>query len=95
MGKLQQEFNDYRTKMNGRISETANTNMKRFLALDNTTYADGALDVKTKEMLGLVSSHLRAVLTTNLKIAFLTHDSPRDQLDHPAIVREVGHLMRV
>ena len=56
MGKLIEEFNDYRTKMNGRISETANTNMKRFLALDNTTYADGALNVKTKEMLGLVAS---------------------------------------
>lgn len=56
MSKLITEFNDYRTKMNSRISETANTNMKRFLALDNTTYADGALNTKTKEMLGLVAS---------------------------------------
>jgi AhpD family alkylhydroperoxidase len=56
MGKLVEEFNGYREKMNGRIMETANTNIKRFFALDTTTYADGALDVKTKEMLGLVAS---------------------------------------
>src|SRR2546428_1609368 len=56
MGKLIEEFNDYRTKMNDRIMESANTNIKRFFALDTTTYADGALDVKTKEMLGLVAS---------------------------------------
>lgn len=56
MGKLIEEFNSYRTKMNERVLETADTNMKRFLALDTTTYAEGALDVKTKEMLGLVSS---------------------------------------
>jgi AhpD family alkylhydroperoxidase len=56
MAKLIEEFNSYRTKMNDRILATANTNMKRFLALDTTTYAEGALDVKTKEMLGLVAS---------------------------------------
>ena len=56
MGTLQNEFDSYRTKMNDRIMETANTNIKRFFALDTTTYADGALDVKTKEMLGLVAS---------------------------------------
>ncbi|MGF1922998.1 MAG: carboxymuconolactone decarboxylase family protein [Bacteroidia bacterium] len=56
MGKLVEEFNSYRTKMNDRIMETSNTNIKRFFALDTTTYAEGALDVKTKEMLGLVAS---------------------------------------
>lgn len=56
MGELIESFNAYRSKMNARISETANTNMKRFLALDTTSYAAGALDVKTKEMLGLVAS---------------------------------------
>ncbi len=56
MPKLVEEFNSYRTKMNDRITETANTNIKRFFALDTTTYADGALNVKTKEMLGLVAS---------------------------------------
>jgi AhpD family alkylhydroperoxidase len=56
MGKLVDDFNAYRTRMNDRIMESANTNIKRFFALDTTTYADGALDVKTKEMLGLVAS---------------------------------------
>ncbi|RFZ83019.1 carboxymuconolactone decarboxylase family protein [Mucilaginibacter terrenus] len=56
MGKLINEFEGYRTKMNDRIMETANTNIKRFFALDTTSYADGALNVKTKEMLGLVAS---------------------------------------
>lgn len=56
MRKLVEEFNSYRTKMNDRIMDSANTNMKRFLALDTTTYAEGSLDVKTKEMLGLVAS---------------------------------------
>jgi AhpD family alkylhydroperoxidase len=56
MGKLIEEFNEYRTRMNDRIMETANTNIKRFLALDTTSYAEGALNVKTKEMLGLVAS---------------------------------------
>lgn len=51
-----EEFNAYRTKMNDRIMETADTNMKRFFALDTTCYAEGALSVKTKEMLGLVAS---------------------------------------
>ena len=56
MGKLVDDFNAYRTKMNDRIMESANTNIKRFFALDTTCYAEGALDVKTKEMLGLVAS---------------------------------------
>ena len=56
MGKLEDDFNAYRAKMNYRIMESANTNIKRFFALDTTTYAEGALDVKTKERLGLVAS---------------------------------------
>lgn len=56
MGKLIEEFNTYRTRMNDRIMDNANTNMKRFLALDTTTYAEGALSVKSKEMLGLMAS---------------------------------------
>jgi AhpD family alkylhydroperoxidase len=56
MGKMINDFNNYRTRMNERILETADTNIKRFMALDTTTYANGALNVKTKEMLGLVAS---------------------------------------
>lgn len=56
MGRLVTEFNEYRSRMNDRVMETSNTNIKRFFALDTTSYAEGALDVKTKEMLGLVAS---------------------------------------
>ncbi len=50
------EFNDYRQKMNDRIMAADNKVMKRFFSLDNQTYQEGALSVKTKEMLGLVAS---------------------------------------
>ena len=44
------DFNAYREKMNGKILEQGNINMKRFFALDTSTYQEGALDVKTKEL---------------------------------------------
>ncbi len=50
------EFNEYRRKMNERILKQDNKVLKRFFSLDNQTYQDGALDVRTKEMLGLVAS---------------------------------------
>lgn len=50
------EFNDYRAKMNERILGTDNLVIKRLFNLDTNTYAEGALSVKTKEMLGLVAS---------------------------------------
>ncbi len=51
-----QEFNDYRAKMNEKILAQDNKVINRFWSLDGQTYKDGAIDVKTKEMLGLVSS---------------------------------------
>ena len=56
MGKLQQEFNEYRSKMNEVILSKNNLVMKRLWNLDTNTYDDGALPKKTKEMLGLVAS---------------------------------------
>lgn len=50
------EFNDYRSKMNDRIMDADNKVIKRIFNLDTNAYADGALDSKTKELLGLVSS---------------------------------------
>lgn len=50
------EFNAYREKMNEKILAQGNLNMKRFWALDASTYQEGALDTKTKELLGLVAS---------------------------------------
>ena len=49
-------FNDYRAKMNEVILGKQNKVINRLFNLDTNTYAEGALDVKTKEMLGLVAS---------------------------------------
>lgn len=50
------EFNEFRSRMNERILETDNRAIKRFFGVDTLTYEPGALDVRTKEMLGLVAS---------------------------------------
>lgn len=51
-----QEFNDYRSKMNEVILGKDNLVIKRLFNLDTNTYAEGALSIKTKELLGLVAS---------------------------------------
>jgi AhpD family alkylhydroperoxidase len=51
-----EEFRRYRERMNARILSTDNLGIKRFFALDSRVYEKGALDVKTKELLGLVAS---------------------------------------
>ena len=56
MPNLIEDFNDYRTRMNKVILGKDNLVMKRLWNLDTNTYEDGALDGKTKEMLGLVAS---------------------------------------
>ena len=50
------EFNAYRERMNEVILGKGNLVMKRLWNLDTNTYQEGALDVKSKEMLGLVAS---------------------------------------
>lgn len=50
------EFRRYRERMNTRILSAGNLGIKRFFALDSRAYEKGALDVKTKELLGLVAS---------------------------------------
>ena len=56
MADLVNEFNDYRKRMNEVILSKNNLVMKRLWNLDTNTYEKGALDTKTKEMLGLVAS---------------------------------------
>lgn len=50
------EFNQYRAEMNERMLSSNHLGIKRFFALDHQAYEDGALDSKTKELLGLVAS---------------------------------------
>jgi AhpD family alkylhydroperoxidase len=56
------EFRFYRERMNERILSIDHLGIKRFFNLDTAAYHDGALDGKTKELLGLVAS---AVLRCN------------------------------
>ena len=50
------QFTEFRQRMNQRILAEPNQVVRRFFALDTQTYQAGALDVKTKELLGLVAS---------------------------------------
>ncbi len=50
-------FEAYRARMNRRILQEKNhLGIKRFFNLDEAAYRDGALDRRTKELLGLVAS---------------------------------------
>jgi len=56
MSDLVNDFNAYRERMNAEILADNNKIIKRIFNLDTNAYAEGALDVKTKELLGLVAS---------------------------------------
>ena len=53
---LVEDFNNYRAKMNEKILEENNTVLKRLFNLDTNAFAPGAVDAKTKELVGLSSS---------------------------------------
>ncbi len=55
-GAATEGFSEFRQRMNDRILAEPNQVVRRFFALDTQTYKAGALDVKTKELLGLVAS---------------------------------------
>jgi AhpD family alkylhydroperoxidase len=50
------EFDRYRAAMNKKLLDSNHLGIKRFFALDTQAYEDGALDKRTKELLGLVAS---------------------------------------
>jgi len=51
-----EEFNTYRVKMNEKLLAENNKVIKRIFNLDTNAFSPGALDIKTKELLGLVAS---------------------------------------
>jgi AhpD family alkylhydroperoxidase len=51
-----EEFRQFRERMNAEILDENNLVVNRFFALDGRAYEAGALDVKSKELLGLVAS---------------------------------------
>ena len=50
------EFKAYRQEMNERILNSGFRDFNKFFALDNKAYVDGALNAKTKELMGLTAS---------------------------------------
>lgn len=50
------EFHDQRTAYNEVLAKYANRSQKTFFGLDAKTYETGALDKKTKELLGFMAS---------------------------------------
>ncbi len=51
-----QEFREKRAAQNEKVLGLDHLGIKRFFNMDSNTYRDGALDSKTKELLGLVAS---------------------------------------
>lgn len=56
MKKTTTETRAYRTEMNDRILNSGFRDFNKFFALDNKAYIDGALNAKTKELMGLAAS---------------------------------------
>lgn len=53
---IMNDFKNKRDRLNEIMKKYNGLSTKRFLSLDNQMYRDGALDKKTKELLGLVAS---------------------------------------
>ena len=53
---LVREFNEYRSKMNEKILSSDSLIIKRIFNLDTNAYSSGALDLKSKELIGLTCS---------------------------------------
>ena len=50
------KYNEFRHKMNERITNCGHLGLKRFWALDGRAYESGALDEKSLEFMGLTTS---------------------------------------
>ena len=51
-----EDFNEERARLNAIVLGREDLNIKRFFGIDSAVYRAGALDAKTKELLGLVAS---------------------------------------
>lgn len=87
MADIVKEFNDYRTKMNERILGDNNKIIKRIFNLDTNAYMPGALDVKTKELLGLVAS---AVLRCDDCISYHLETCHKEGISKEEVMEALG-----
>lgn len=83
-----EEFNSYRSRMNEKILSDNNKIIKRIFNLDTNAYAPGgALDVKTKELLGLVAS---TVLRCDDCIKYHLETSYKEGLTREEVTEALG-----
>ncbi|QED37731.1 carboxymuconolactone decarboxylase family protein [Antarcticibacterium arcticum] len=87
MSNQVEEFNEYRQRMNDVILKDNNKIIKRIFNLDTNAYAPGALDVKTKELLGLVAS---TVLRCDDCIKYHLETSYKEGLSKEEVVEALG-----
>lgn len=56
MSERVKQFKEERRRLNDIVLGRENLDIKRFFSLDSAVYRDGALDARTKELLGLSAS---------------------------------------
>jgi len=87
MADLVSDFNEYRAKMNAKLLADNNIVIKRIFNLDTNAYAAGALDVKTKELLGLVAS---AVLRCDDCVKYHLESAHKEGVSKAEIMEALG-----
>ncbi len=87
MSDIVEEFNVYRAKMNDKILADNNKIVKRIFNLDTNAFAEGALDKRTKELLGLVAS---TVLRCDDCVKYHLESSYNEGLTKPEISEALG-----
>ena len=87
MSNLVNDFNTYRSAMNEKLLADDNKIIKRIFNLDTNAYAAGALDVKTKELLGLVAS---AVLRCDDCIKYHLETSHKEGITKAEMMKAMG-----
>ena len=87
MANIVEEFNDYRQKMNDKLLADNNKIIKRIFNLDTNAYMEGALDVKTKELLGLVAS---TVLRCDDCVKYHLETSHKEGLTKAEVMEALG-----
>ena len=93
MADLVKEFNDYRSKMNEKLLADNNKVIKRIFNVDTNAYMEGALDVKTKELLGLVASAVSRCddcIKYHLETAFKNGVNKEEMMETMGIATLVG-----
>ncbi|RNL69163.1 carboxymuconolactone decarboxylase family protein [Sinomicrobium pectinilyticum] len=87
MADIVEEFNDYRSRMNDRILADNNKIIKRIFNLDTNAYMPGTLDVRTKELLGLVAS---AVLRCDDCVKYHLESCHKEGLNREEVMEALG-----